>query len=158
MFIISRYCVSSVIRQSFFLPKQSQNSRLFRKGKIRIIAKILRTDLVISCHSREGKTSFYSRIDLLQTRRRVVGVAWLCVSSRPDLAMRRLENSLCKPSSKWVSFFELGKDKAAKGEGWAPPFIGCAQDTVGLQPPLPLRLLDFGKPLPFYFKYGNIIL
>ena len=26
----------------------------------------------------------------------------------------------------------LGKDKAAKGEGWAPPFISCAQDTVGL--------------------------
>ena len=22
--------------------------------------------------------------------------------------------------------------KAAKGEGWAPPFISCAQDTVGL--------------------------
>ena len=29
-------------------------------------------------------------------------------------------------------FFELGKGKAAKGEGWAPPFISCAQDTVGL--------------------------
>ena len=28
--------------------------------------------------------------------------------------------------------FELGKDKAAKGEGWALPFISCAQDTVGL--------------------------
>ena len=35
-------------------------------------------------------------------------------------------------SSKWVPFFELGKDKAAKGEGWAPPFISCAQDTAGL--------------------------
>ena len=22
--------------------------------------------------------------------------------------------------------------KAAKGEGWAPPFMSCAQDTVGL--------------------------
>ena len=30
------------------------------------------------------------------------------------------------------TFSELGKDKAAKGEGWAPPFISCAQDTVGL--------------------------
>ena len=30
------------------------------------------------------------------------------------------------------TFFELGKDKAARGEGWAPPFISCAQDTVGL--------------------------
>ena len=39
---------------------------------------------------------------------------------------------LCQPSRKWVPFFELGKDKAAKGEGWAPPFMNCAQDTVGL--------------------------
>ena len=30
------------------------------------------------------------------------------------------------------TFFELGKDKAVKGEGRAPPFISCAQDTVGL--------------------------
>ena len=30
---------------------------------------------------------------------------------------------------KMGTFFELGKDKAAKGEGWAPPFISCAQDT-----------------------------
>ena len=30
------------------------------------------------------------------------------------------------------TFFELGKDKAAKGEGWAPHFISCAQDTVGI--------------------------
>ena len=33
---------------------------------------------------------------------------------------------------KMGTFFELGKAKAAKGEGWAPPFISCAQDTVGL--------------------------
>ena len=33
---------------------------------------------------------------------------------------------------KMGTFFELGKDKAAKGQGWAPPFISCAQDTVGL--------------------------
>ena len=39
---------------------------------------------------------------------------------------------LCQPSSKWVPFFELGKDKAAKREGWAPPFISCAKDTMGL--------------------------
>ena len=32
------------------------------------------------------------------------------------------------------TFFELGKDKAAKGEGWVLPFISYAQDTVGLQP------------------------
>ena len=30
------------------------------------------------------------------------------------------------------TFFQLGKDKAVKGEGWALPFISCAQDTVGL--------------------------
>ena len=50
--------LSSVIRQSFFLPKQSQRSRsilqdgsrslgLFRKGKNGIIAKFHRTNLVI---------------------------------------------------------------------------------------------------------------
>ena len=33
---------------------------------------------------------------------------------------------------KMGTFFELGKDKAAKGEGWALPFISCAQNTVGL--------------------------
>ena len=48
----------------------------------------------------------------------------------------RLRNAatgkLCQPSSKWVPFSKLGKEKAAKGEGWAPPFISCAQDTVGL--------------------------
>ena len=32
---------------------------------------------------------------------------------------------------KMGTFFKLGKDKAANGEGWAPPFISCAQDTVG---------------------------
>ena len=30
------------------------------------------------------------------------------------------------------TFFESEKAKAAKGEGWASPFINCAQDTVGL--------------------------
>ena len=33
---------------------------------------------------------------------------------------------------KMDTFLELGKDKAVKGEGWALPFISCAQDTVGL--------------------------
>ena len=55
------------------------------------------------------------------------------VSSRLGFTMWQLENSLCQLSNKWVPFFfELGKAKAAKGEGWAPPFISCAQDTVGL--------------------------
>ena len=54
------------------------------------------------------------------------------VSSSLGFAMRQLENNLCQPSSKWVLFFQLGKAKAVKGEGWAPPSISCAQDTVGL--------------------------
>ena len=52
------YLISSVIRRIIFLPKQSHRSRsvlkdrsrslvLFRKGKIGIIAKFPRTDLVI---------------------------------------------------------------------------------------------------------------
>ena len=51
---------------------------------------------------------------------------------------------------KMGTFFELGKDKAAKGEGWAPPFISCAQDTVesiqwDSNPHCPY---GYGKPLP----------
>ena len=30
----------------------------------------------------------------------------------------------------YLIFFKSGKDKAAKGEGWALTFIFCAQDTV----------------------------
>ena len=69
-----KYHISSVIRWSFFLPKQSQKSRLvlqdgsrsfglFRKGKTRIIAKFLRTDFVICGHSREWETLSYSQIN-----------------------------------------------------------------------------------------------
>ena len=43
------------------------------------------------------------------------------------MAMQQLENS--------QEIFELGKDKAVKGEGWALPSISCAQDTVGLHGP-----------------------
>ena len=53
-------------------------------------------------------------------------------SSALGFAIRRLEICLFQPSSKWVPFFESGKDKAAKGEGWVPPFICCAHGTVGL--------------------------
>ena len=56
--LFSAYHISSVIRWSFFLPKQPQRSRsilqdgsrslgLFRKGKIGIIAKFHRTELII---------------------------------------------------------------------------------------------------------------
>ena len=50
---------------------------------------------------------------------------------------REFEARLCHAATGKLSLstqhlFELGKDKAAKGEGWAPPFISCAEDTVGL--------------------------
>ena len=38
---------------------------------------------------------------------------------------------------KMSTFFELGKAKAAKGKGWDPPFISCAQDTVDSNPHCP---------------------
>ena len=55
---VNTYRISSVIRWTIFLPKQSQRSRsilkdgsrslgLFRKGKIGVIAKFHMTDLVI---------------------------------------------------------------------------------------------------------------
>ena len=56
---------------------------------------------------------------------------------------------------KMGTFFELGKDKAAKGEGWAPPFISCAQDTVGFYPPTAptaIRLWDTFTFLPLRLK------
>ena len=55
----------------------------------------------------------------------------LGVSSRLGFTMRQLENCLCQPNIKLVPFFDLGKDKAAKDDGLAPPFISFAQDTVG---------------------------
>ena len=79
--VIIRYRISSVIRRSFFLPKQSQKSRsvlqrsilqdrsrslgLFRKGQTRIIAKFPRADLVICSHSREGETPSYNQINMV---------------------------------------------------------------------------------------------
>ena len=69
-----QYRISSVIRQSFFLPKQSQRSRSvlqdgsrslgsIRKGKIGIIAKFYRTNLFICNHSRGTQNPSYSRIN-----------------------------------------------------------------------------------------------
>ena len=50
--------------------------------------------------------------------------------SRLGFAMRRLENSVNSAVNEYL--FRIRKDKAAKEEGWAPPFTSCAQDTVGL--------------------------
>ena len=77
-----KYCIFSVIKWPFFLPKQSKNldlsykkppntldlfledrsrsSGLFRKGKTCITAKFHRTDLIICSHSRERKPLSYS--------------------------------------------------------------------------------------------------
>ena len=50
------------------------------------------------------------------------------VAVRLGLAMRR--HFSVDPAVNW-HLFELGKAKVAKGEGWAPPFISCVQDTLG---------------------------
>ena len=52
---------------------------------------------------------------------------------------------------KMGTFFELGKAKAAKGEGWAPPFLQLCPRYSGTLTPLPLRLLGYGTPLPLPF-------
>ena len=90
-YALASYRISSVIRRSFFLPKQFQKSRsvlqdgsrslgLFRKGKTRIIAKFLRADLVIGSHSREGETPSYNWINTVNIIRwllsDILGVAW----------------------------------------------------------------------------------
>ena len=50
---------------------------------------------------------------------------------------------------KMGTVFESGKDKAVQGGGCAPPFISCAQDTVGLQPlTAPTAIIGYGKPIP----------
>ena len=71
-------------------------------------------------------------------RGRVVRAAWLwcrvAVSREFEARLRHTATGKLSLSTqqKMGTFFELGKDKAAKGEGWAPPFISCAQDTVEL--------------------------
>ena len=53
------------------------------------------------------------------------------VSLRLGFIMRHLENSVNQAVNGYL-FSNKGRQKAAKGEGWAPLFISCAQDTVGL--------------------------
>ena len=52
------------------------------------------------------------------------------VSSRLGFVMRQWKTLSVNPAVNGT-FFESGNDKAAKREGLAPPFIRCAQDTVG---------------------------
>ena len=58
---------------------------------------------------------------------------------------------------KMGTFFELGKDKAAKGEGWAPPFISCAQcGTLTPTAPTAIRLWEtftFTVKVEIFIRY-----
>ena len=47
------------------------------------------------------------------------------------------------------AFFELGKAKAAEGERWVRLSSAVPKIQWDSNPPLPLRLLGYGKPLPF---------
>ena len=70
---------------------------------------------------------------------RGVVVEWL---ERFDYGAESRRKVVCSRLGDWKTLsvnpavngyhFESWKAKAAKGEGWAPPFISCAQDTVGL--------------------------
>ena len=69
------------------------------------------------------------------------------VSSRLGFAIRLLENFLCQPSSKWVTFSNQGKIMQRKERdvlclSFAVPMVQWDSD------PLPLRLLGYGKHLP----------
>ena len=69
----------------------------------------------------------------------MVNVAWLWCRKSPEgpefkAGLRHLKTGkLCLSiKQKMGTFFESRKDEAAKGQGWAQPFISCAHDTVGL--------------------------
>ena len=51
---------------------------------------------------------------------------------RPEFEAGLRRKLSLSTQQKMGTFFELGKDKAAKGEECAMPSISCAQDTVGL--------------------------
>ena len=50
-----------------------------------------------------------------------------------EAGLRHATTGKLSPSTQQYmgTFLGLGKDNVAKEEGWAPPFISCAQDTVG---------------------------
>ena len=57
---------------------------------------------------------------------------------------------------RYMSRIGEGQGSESIGKGWAPHFLSCSQDTVGLSHPLPLRLLGYKKPLPF-LKISQIL-
>ena len=78
-------------------------------------------------------------VRLERRRSQVVRAARLWCRKSPQ--GREFEAELCHATTGKLSlstrqqtgaFFESGKDKTAKGERKASPFISCAQDTVGL--------------------------
>ena len=60
---------------------------------------------------------------------------------RLGFTTRRLENSFCQPSSKWVPFSNEGRIRQRKERDGLRVSLAV--------PPLPLRLLGYGKSLPF---------
>lgn len=61
-----------------------------------------------------------------------------------------LDYTVCQPSSKWVS---NGEDKGCEEGGIGSlnqPILCCVHVTVGLLPPMPLRLTGYGKLLSFF--------
>ena len=54
-----------------------------------------------------------------------------------------------------MSFSTLGKDKAAKVEGWAPPFISCAQALTAAAPTAIwlLEIFTFTFTVPFCYCF-----
>ena len=69
-----------------------------------------------------------------------------------EAGLRRLEKSLCQPCNKWVLFFELRQDKAAKGEEWAPLSSAVSKIQFDSNP-----LCPFGIRLWETFTFTNII-
>ena len=53
------------------------------------------------------------------------------MSSRLGFAIRDWKSFSVNPEVNGYFFSNQGKDKAAKGAGWAMPLIYCVQDTVG---------------------------
>ena len=68
----------------------------------------------------------------------------------PEPFSRRLEMSLCQPSSGWLPFvfWTIGKNEAAKGEKMAPYFICFVQDTLSLW----LQPLGYAGSLDLYLS------